>query len=147
MTIEYDVTKTTNVNMQRRKENNKKRDKKKGRKKRTLTLLPDCAAVPLHSHFSSFSPFLNNLPFLSSSFEKHAYFHLPFQSPVRHEREDLISIAYLRNILKGKKKISPTALALYSRSSTPRHRELLLSPQRPNRLRGSLREHHLLAFP
>ncbi|KAJ5262100.1 hypothetical protein N7497_004568 [Penicillium chrysogenum] len=46
VTIVDDVPKTTNVNMQRRQENNKN--------KRTLTLLPDCAAVPLHSHFSSF---------------------------------------------------------------------------------------------
>jgi hypothetical protein len=40
MTIEYDVTKTTNVNMQRRKENNKKRDKKKRKKETYLDSSP-----------------------------------------------------------------------------------------------------------
>jgi hypothetical protein len=38
--------------------------------------------------------------------KNHAYFHLPFQSPVGHEREDLISIASLRNKKGKNKKIS-----------------------------------------
>ena len=126
VTIVDDVPKATNVNMQRRKENNKnvREKKKKKKKKKKETYLDSSPGLRRRAPpfpLLIFSPFLNNLPFLSSSFENHAYFHLPFQSPVRHELEDLISIAYLRNILKGKKKKfpSPTALALYSRSSTP----------------------------
>ncbi|KAJ9484223.1 hypothetical protein VN97_g9149 [Penicillium thymicola] len=41
--------------MKKRKRKKKPKKKKKKTTPRTLTLLPDCAAaVPLHSHFSSF---------------------------------------------------------------------------------------------
>lgn len=77
-----------------------------GHKKKGCTLiLPDCAAGA--------PPFPLLFPFSHSSitsisqifFRNHAYFHLPFQSPVGHERENLISIASLRN--KKEKKRFP----------------------------------------